>query len=163
MNPKLALSGVRIVQRADESPDLSYLGRYCDSPDQKEGEGEPIDREARGDMGEGEFRWFIPAMTEGAEEDYQRMESYGVAWHCLKISAEAEVLRDIGGGARQIHRFESGGLWGIESDSDDAHIAEIEQHELRSLKRILKDFGVDVSAFDGAADLALVRREMEAN
>ena len=41
--------------------------------------------------------------------------------------------------------FTSGGLWGIESDSGDEYIKEVEEQEFYDLKDHLAAFGIDVS------------------
>ena len=43
--------------------------------------------------------------------------------------------------------FPSGGLWGIESDSNDEYRHEIEMEQLGDLKKHLEQFGVDTSDF----------------
>ena len=59
------------------------------------------------------------------------------------ICAVAEVSYSIGGNSRRIERFQSGGLWGIESDSEQDYIEEVEQDELADLKEHLERFGVN--------------------
>jgi hypothetical protein len=43
--------------------------------------------------------------------------------------------------AQVVQRIRSGGLWGIESDSDASYIAEVEQGELADLRSELKAVG----------------------
>jgi hypothetical protein len=53
------------------------------------------------------------------------------------VRAEASVV--VGG---VIQHITSGGLWGIESDSDKKYIREVGEEEYNALKDILKDMGV---------------------
>jgi hypothetical protein len=56
--------------------------------------------------------------------------------------------------ADTIQEVRSGGLWGIESDSDQSYFAEIEKEELSSLVTILEELGFERTAIDEAcADL----------
>jgi hypothetical protein len=52
------------------------------------------------------------------------------------ISAEAEIV--VNGVCQMIT---SGGLWGIESDSDRQYFSEVEQEEVDQLKAILQSLG----------------------
>jgi hypothetical protein len=116
-----------------------------------------------GDMGRGEYRYFNPSFNyvdedghlgadykddpNGAAEvrkcvrqDYERMESLNRGhWCFIGIRAEAEVVNlVVPEGPEKWHgtvqRISSGGLWSIESDSDDSHFAEVAKDELSNLK-----------------------------
>jgi len=54
----------------------------------------------------------------------------------LGITAEAEIV--VNGVCQTIT---SGGLWGIESDSDHQYLCEVEQEEVDQLKAILQSLG----------------------
>ena len=54
----------------------------------------------------------------------------------IGISAEAEIV--VNGVCQTIT---SGGLWGIESDSDQQYLSEVEQEEVDQLKAILQSLG----------------------
>ena len=120
-----------------------------------------------GDTGRGEFRYFNPgtvepfkpdatwipatitnaadrkaywhkAMLENAKKDYERMESLNAGnWCFVGIRAEAEV--ELTGDLTQDIR--SGGLWGIESDSDRSYLESVQQDELANLKSELLALG----------------------
>jgi len=80
-------------------------------------------------------------------EDYKRMEALNRGdFSFIGIMAEATVSYSTGNGNRRLETFTSGGLWGIESDSSDDYIKEVEEQELDDLKEHLTKFGVDVSA-----------------
>jgi len=143
------------VQVQDESPNLSDLGQYADTP----GEG-AIDRQveayARGEQLErGEYRYFNPTLTgeqtgnpDSPREDYQRMEAYERGEWCVwGIRASVTVKIPIGGtsaGGHIRHVVESPGLWGIESDSDESCFDEVFGEESDTLARMLRELGVKV-------------------
>lgn len=81
-------------------------------------------------------------------QDYARMESLNNGDFCfIGIRAEAEIrfpYMTEGRGGRTYYKTEpitSGGLWGIESDSDSEHFKSIEAEELADLKTELKAIG----------------------
>jgi hypothetical protein len=157
--PKVRIDKIVIVHEMDTNPDASYLGEYTSEPGL---DGRTIDRKKRGDAGQNEYRCFVAEMSGeetgnpgSVEQDYQRMESLQRGdWYLMGIQAKAELSYDIGQGNRRIERMQSGGLWGIESDSDADYIVEIEQNELMDLRSHLEVFGVDCSNFDELAEKA---------
>jgi hypothetical protein len=130
---------IEFVQHQDDCPDLSNLGEYHAAP--REGS---IDRQARGDMKRGECRYFTPAMTgeetgnpDSPEQDYQRYEAYNRGeWHMTFCQAKATV--SVHGVMQTIT---SGGLAGVESDSDASYFKEIEAEQREELNGILTEFG----------------------
>jgi hypothetical protein len=102
----------------------------------------------RGDAERGEFRYFNgcvenykgepPAkIREYVARDYERMERLNRGdWSYVGIRADAEIVVD--GVAQEIT---SGGLWGIESDSDWAYLAEIDGEQLSELRSQLRALG----------------------
>lgn len=132
--PSKLIRKIRLVREADTDPDLSYLGEYSDKPAKHS-----IDRKACGDQGRNEFRYFNLGTgdPEDLEEDYKRMEAYNAQeWGMCGVWAEAEIC--VNG---VIQTIKSGGLWGIESDSDEAYFVETEQAELHELTKILAKLG----------------------
>lgn len=77
------------------------------------------------------------------KQDYERMESLSRGdWGFLGIYAVAEVGVPRGaGGDLLTERLRSGGLWGIESDSDRSHFSEVEKEQLAELREVLESFG----------------------
>lgn len=70
-------------------------------------------------------------------QDYERMESLqGQDWWFVGIRAEADIV--VNGVSQTIT---SGGLWGIESDSDSEYFANIEKEELTQLREELHTLG----------------------
>lgn len=115
----------------DSIPD--DLGTFADQPDEMH-PSSTIDRQARGEQGRGEYRYFIamnsPEETgnpNSVEQDYKRyMDFNNQKWHFISVKAVAEVkLTDNG----PIQQITSGGLYGIESDSDESEIERIIHEE----------------------------------
>ena len=95
-----------------------------------------------------EYAYFLPfagGMEQGTKDyqtygmqDYNRAESYNNQnWHYMGIQAIANVSID-----GQIQTITSGGLWGIESDSDESYLKEVAQEEIENLKSQLSKLGV---------------------
>lgn len=141
-----AIEKIVIRKRVDDSPDTSYYGEYTSQ--WKEG---AIDRKELGDMGRGEYRYFIPAMTghetgnpESPMQDYKRMEALSQGdWCFLGIDAIAHIR--IGDLSQEIT---SGGLWGIESDSGDDYLQEVAKEQLEELREQLSALGFSEDAID---------------
>ena len=104
----------------DESPDFSFLGEYSDTAGKW-----AIDREARGERGRHEFRYFNPAYGEDNENsrtrrayqfrDYHRMEAYNRgAWAMLGIVASVTVEQEGWAAPMELGRAS---CWGYESDA----------------------------------------------
>jgi hypothetical protein len=78
-------------------------------------------------------------------QDYDRMESLNNGhWCYIGIRAEAEIAVPGGrgpDGCATIQRISSGGLWGIESDSDKSYFADVQKEELSELKSQLLALG----------------------
>jgi hypothetical protein len=134
---------VRVRWETDSDPDLSFIGEYASRPGPDD---RTIDREERGDVGRNEYRYFIAAMSgeetgnpESVEQDYRRMEDMNRGdWQMLGCWCEAEVVLIPGG---PIQTIRSGGLCGIESDSGDGYLREIEQEQASELREQLKALG----------------------
>jgi hypothetical protein len=145
---KKHIESVKLTREVDQNADLSYLGEYSNLDD-----GNAIDRQERGDIGRGEYRYFNPAMTgeetgnpNSPEEDYARAEDYNRGGWCMTgVYAVAEVV--IGG---TIQRIRSGGLWGVESDSDNEYFAEIGREQLSELAEQLAALGFSRKAINAA-------------
>lgn len=112
-----------------------------------------------------EYRYFNPEVDSSvtdrdesrkyAMQDYKRMKDYGNDWYFIGIQAEARISipdggRTVNGQTRTIQRITSGGLWGIESDSEESHFAEVEREELDQLKTQLHALGFSKRAIVAA-------------
>ena len=128
----------------DDSPDLSYLGKYSNKYERG-----AINREAIGDMGRNEYKYFIPANDHYRFEDYKRYEAYNNnRWCCVGITAFASCITKLGN--RNIAFEElSSGLWGIESDAGD-YLDEIKQEQLMELRYNLSELGFGMIELDKA-------------
>lgn len=164
---KPVIESITIKHMIDDNPDTSYLGEYTDK--YVSGILGCIKRQ---NPGRNEYKYFVPMNSYSQHrKDLQKMGySKGVAdyearsyvyqdfnrferlnrgdWFYMGIMAEATVKYSIGQGNYRLENFTSGGLWGIESDSDNDYIAEVEKNELNDLKNHLKQFNVNVKNFD---------------
>ena len=84
-------------------------------------------------------------------QDYRRMEAGMNGEWCL-VGVVASAMVTLTGSV--VQTFASGGLWGIESDSDASSFAEVEKEELDNLKSELLAAGFAetdiVAAFEKA-------------
>jgi hypothetical protein len=118
-----------------------------------------------GDMGRNERRYFNGCVENYKGEtpedirkyirqDYERLSGlYKGDWAYVGIRAEAEIVAY----NCVTQRITSGGLWGIESDSDRAHIEETEQEEFADLKTQLLVLGFSKRAISQAFKNRLLR------
>jgi hypothetical protein len=82
--------------------------------------------------------------------DYERMERLNRGdWCYVGIRAEAEILIPTGD-ASLAQAITSGGLWGIESDSDESYFAEVGAEELAELRTQLSGIGFSKRAISRA-------------
>lgn len=79
-------------------------------------------------------------------DDARRLEDHGNGWNMIGIRAVAEI-RMSDGTTQTIH---SGGLWGIESDSDASYFNEIETEQLGELASNLQELGFTATATERA-------------
>ena len=85
-------------------------------------------------------------IVEYTKQDYTRMEAYNNGdWDFIGIQAQADVI--ISGVCQSIT---SGGLWGIESDSDKSYLQSIEADELTNLRAVLYEMGFSKRAIAAA-------------
>ncbi len=119
-----------------------------------------------GDMEWNEYRYFNPsfnyvdktghALPENTPEevrkyvrqDYERMEDLNKGnWCFMGVRADCEVqLTPFG----TIQHITSGGLWGIESDSEESYIESVEKDELADLRTQLRALGFSTRAISTA-------------
>lgn len=141
---------------------------------------EECDCGERGDMEHGQYRYFNPGSVESfdpkaswltssteterkaewlacmrsnAKKDYERMESLNRGDFCfIGIKAEADVVLSVCKDSSHLltQTIRSGGLWGIESDSDDSFLEETEKDELSQLRTELKSLGFSSRAISTA-------------
>ena len=117
----------------------------------------------RGDMERGELRYFNGVIENYRSEtpekirqyvvrDYERMERLNRGdWCFIGIRAEAQYsVGEARGGSCLLQEMSSGGLWGIESDSNADYFAEVEAEELSDLRAQLAAIGFSKRAISAA-------------
>jgi hypothetical protein len=136
--------------KASESGDDEQWQAISDAEDiliQAQDDVTACDCDESGDWTRNEYRYFNPSQNYSdctpdeirtyIAQDYQRMERLNAGdWSYIGIRAEAEVTVD-----DTVQTVSSGGLWGIESDSDSQYIASVASDELASLRDILHELG----------------------
>ena len=152
-------------ERADHDQNLQRI-LWLAAGDITEQEG--CDCGERGDMQRNEYRYFNgnvenykgespEDIRKYVRQDYERMERLNRGdWSFVGVRADAEILLP-SGDASIVQEITSGGLWGIESDSDKSHFAEIEKEELFELENQLHAAGFSKRAI--AAAFKNVERE----
>ena len=164
MKTKLKILAVKVERKVDEQPDTSHSGEYTDDAtdwaiDRNSGEYlglMPSDAEwtPKGR----EFRFFKPyaggepegtaAYREYGKQDFQRMESLQRGeWCFIGIIAKAEVWNSV---TKVTQVVRSGGLWGIESDSDKDYLQSVGADELENLRSELLALGFGERAIEHA-------------
>ncbi len=86
-----------------------------------------------------------------AHEDQERLKSYGDSWVMLGIQAKAEVMVKIRD-SWLCNWIESGGLWGIESDSGEDYFESVAQDELSGLRDVLINLGFSTEEIDASLE-----------
>lgn len=171
------LLSVKVKVMTDDSPDTSHLGAYTDEPADWAivcAEGEYLanlraaDEEYEVPERGREYRFFVPGAYTSDElandeevqkygrEDFERMKSLDNGdWRFIGIRAVAEVSSEHGA----IQRLSSGGLWGIESDSEGSYFGEVAKEELGQLRAELEAYGVDLAEFEQLSTAAIEAAE----
>jgi hypothetical protein len=116
----------------------------------------------RGDMERNEYRYFNgnvenykgespENIRKYVRQNYARMESLSRGdWCYMGIRGEAQIAVPTAPKNSIIQTITSGGLWGIESDSDKDYLASVEQEELSDLRGQLKALGFSSRAISTA-------------
>jgi hypothetical protein len=174
---KPRIERIWIEIKVDTDPDTSFLGEYTDEVDawhidRQTGEyihdllKQPLPEGQRSFPERGrEFRFFKPyagGEKPGTDDykkyglaDFKRMEDLCRGdWCFVGITAKAEVRYPISTNCQRITSFQSGGLWGVESDSKDYH-KDVAAEELAGLKSHLEVFGVNLRGWKRLAAEAL--------
>jgi hypothetical protein len=95
------------------------------------------------------------------KEDAARLKSYGTAWYMIGIRAESriKVRTNAANHYSTLQTIRSGGLWGIESDSDDSHLEQVTAEELAELKIQLEALNVSLDNWTTAVEQAKTAHE----
>jgi hypothetical protein len=146
-------------QAEEDSPDSIYweplddaIGLVADTQSEAQ-----ECRCSAGDMERGEYRYFngcvenykgeSPAdIRKYVRQDYERMESlHHGNWGYIGVRADAQIVID-----GTVQEITSGGLWGVESDSDRAYLTEIDGEQLSELRQQLRALGFGTRAISAA-------------
>ena len=143
------ISSITIERKPDYDADLSFLGTFDNEPKDKFAiEHEPNNPRV--------FHWFNPQpgtveTKEQAQQVYERMMGYeNGQWGMIGIRAKAEIQTSEGGNSWFCNDVESGGLWGIDDDSEESYLKEIEREQLDELKDVLLELGFTKEEIDKA-------------
>ena len=132
----IRIDRIKIRREIDESPDLSWLESSIDEYGKIHScryTQEELDKHPR------RTRRYI-------KEDMKRLNSYGEDWYMIGIVAEAQISYPLNNnGDRRLEWLSSGGIWGVESDSDESYLKEMEEEQLSELKEHLETFGINTS------------------
>ena len=138
---------IEVKRITDEDPDLSFLET---TPEGHYG----IDGSGWVHVSEEDIKEIVEkygsiwnACTAYAKKDKERLDTYnrGV-WEMIGIKAVATIHIPAGDNTVKIQTIDSGGLFGIASDSDDGDIQEIGRDQIDEVKnylRILCVYGID--------------------
>lgn len=78
-----------------------------------------------------------------SDEDANRRETFHRGeWHYIGIRTKATIYLPDGDGSFKVETISSGGLWGVESDSDVSYLESIAKEERDTLMRYLKMLNV---------------------
>lgn len=111
-----------------------------------------------------EYRYFNPnhenyqglsdaEIHQYCRQDYERMESLNAGnWSYVGVRAEAKITipSDKIQHTSVIQRISSGGIFGIESDSETSYFSEVSSDELSELKTLLTELGFSKRAIASA-------------
>lgn len=131
------ITKIKIKKLYDEDPMLDFLGFFSDDPGKFAVE--HTDGSGRG------YKYFnadnVENMTQ-ARQNYKRMMEFNNGQvSMLGIKAEAEIQTSTDGKTWLINRLHSGGLWGMESDSDSSEFDNEGENQLAELSEVLQALG----------------------
>jgi hypothetical protein len=138
---------IEVKRIVDENPDLSFLET---TPEHHYGKnGSNWDHVSEEDIQRviNQYGSIWNACIAYAKQDKERLDTYnrGV-WEMIGIRAVATIHIPVDGDTVKIQTIDSGGLFGIESDSDNNYIQDIGREQITEVKnhlRILCTDGID--------------------
>lgn len=145
---KARIDSIKVERLTDECPDVSYLETEQDEQGNIISSCQYTQEEYLKN----------PKQVQGyIDEDNNRLEKFYSGEICmLGIQVKAEVSYSLDKqGNRRIEHFTSGGLWGIESDSDEEYLKDIQVEQVDDLRGHLEQFNVNLNNFDELAGQAL--------
>jgi len=128
----LRILGFEVKTMLDENADLSYLKTEYDNDLQL------IVNSARySNQTVTEYKW--PMVRRWIDEDHSRLAAYNQGeWVMLGISVVANLVIDTKLGDTYPFSIYSGGLWGIESDSDNDYLISVAKDQANDLIDVLR-------------------------
>lgn len=135
---------IDVKRIVDDNPDLSFLET---TPEYHHGK----DGSSWGHVSEEDRQRIIAqygsiwnACVEYAKQDKERLDAYNrCVWEMIGIRAVAIVHIPIDDNTVKIQTIDSGGLFGIESDSGDSYIQDIGREQIAEVKNYLRILCVD--------------------
>ena len=151
------VESIKTIRVIDDNPDLSYLKTsYSDYYGEDGSNWLRLSKEDKQKVIKKYGSLQDASIVYMAQDEHRLQEYYEGKWHMLGISAEATVLIPAGSEppTYKIQKITSGGLWGIESDSNEEYLKQVEKEqvdELRGYLRILNVKGADEIEVTGAS------------
>lgn len=139
---KAKIESIKVEKIIDQNPDLSWL----ETEQNEDGSIKSSCRYSNEDI----KKYGKKKVQKWIDQDKARLESYGQSWEMLGVMAEARVT--VNGSFQTIT---SGGLWGVESDSQDSYFQEVGREQLADLKGQLKQLNVSLVGFKALSREAL--------
>jgi len=134
-----------IVKRIyDDGPDLSYLDTTPEYHYGTDGSNwSHVSEEDRQKIID-QYGSIWEACIAYAERDKERLEAFNRdAWNMIGIRAIATIHIPINYNSTNLQTISSGGLWGIESDSDEKYLKDIGKEQVEELKGYLRTLCVE--------------------
>ena len=135
---------IEVKRIIDEDPDLSFLETTPEGHYGTDGSnwGHVSEEDKQKVISQYGSIW--NACIEYTKQDKKRLDDYnrGV-WEMIGIRAVATIHIPVNDNTVKIQTIDSGGLFGIESDSDDSHIHEIWKDQIDEVKKYLRTLCVD--------------------
>lgn len=119
MKNSTKVTAVKIIRQADSCADLSFLDQFENAP-----------------KGSEERKYY--------KADQKRKADYGNGWEMVGIRVVIAVVLPSG----TVQTFKSGGLWGIDSDSDESYFNEVALEEYVALRADLEALNIDAAQLD---------------
>lgn len=130
---------IEVKRIADEYPDLSFLETTPEYHYGTEGSNWKHVSEADKQKVIAQYGSIWNACAAYARQDKERLDAYnrGV-WWMIGIRAVATIHIPVNDKVVKIQTIDSGGLWGIESDSDSSYLNEIGKEQVEEVREYLK-------------------------
>lgn len=135
---------IEVKRIVDEDPDMSYLGTTPAYHYGKNGSNwEHVSEEYMQKIIHNYGSIWNACMVY-AKRDKERLDAYNrCVWEMIGIRAVATIHIPVDGNTAKIQTIDSGGLFGIESDSDDSYIQDIGREQIAEVKNYLRILCVD--------------------